>query len=151
MKIEIIKAPEMTLENFADKHGLKMLITEMATSPREKPRYTAKFDTDCDLRSGIGDSPDAAIKDYVRRISGTHLTIGVIATPWFAFDQTIECPRFVEKTAAPAEQEETDKYKAALEEIVITHAGLVENVYDMQKYRYSSWAVAIAKKALGHS
>lgn len=102
MKIILNEQPRMTLEEFADKHGLVMEVTE-----RDKQeigplcrrfRYYACFrgaETKvCHiLRSeyGNGSTPAKAIANYARKTSGRLLVINNFQTS----RREIQCPEFV--------------------------------------------------------
>ena len=76
MKTTIIRVPEMTLEDFADKHNLHMVVTERKVPEGVKDRYYAHFkhvevSEGSILRGeyGNGICPEAAISAYGRAIS----------------------------------------------------------------------------------
>ena len=79
MKIEFEPSdnPVMTVEGFADKHGLVMRIREYT---ERKPPFCASFKC-CEVKEGSvlgseygeGETPEEAIKDYAKKISGRHL------------------------------------------------------------------------------
>ena len=69
----------MTIESFADQHGLKMLVREAACGPRVV--VVAHFDGEVELypgptnEAGEGETEEEAIQDYAERISGKVLVI----------------------------------------------------------------------------
>jgi hypothetical protein len=76
MKTTIIRVPEMTMEDFADKHNLHMVVTERKVPDGVKDRFYARFEhveisEGCILRGAYGDgvSPEAAIYAYGEAIS----------------------------------------------------------------------------------
>jgi hypothetical protein len=79
MKVTIEYAEETTLEDFADKHGLELLVTETAR-PCGNYQFHARFTdqfyprdrTLCytEMYFGWGQTADEAIKDFVSKISG---------------------------------------------------------------------------------
>jgi hypothetical protein len=78
MEIRYEKVPDYTrtLEQFADEHGLVMLISERAPTFPPHLRYTAKFES-CEVKDGCmltslygeGSSPKFAMEAYARNIS----------------------------------------------------------------------------------
>ena len=77
MKTKRYKSSDMTLEAFADKHGLVMEVRDRGLGRGNLPRYYASFrDVEgkdgCILSSitGNGDTEGAAIADYARNLSG---------------------------------------------------------------------------------
>lgn len=87
MKIDTHAHPRMTLEEFADAHGLVMEVRERRADlgfPEGHPsRWYAKF-TGAEIAergmlasvSGNGSTPEDAITDYGRRISERDLVVG---------------------------------------------------------------------------
>lgn len=101
MKVNIQPiAPPMTFDEFAAHHGLTMKCVERATRRShgmDLPRWYAAFDhadvSDQHALVGVtgnGDTPAAAIADYVKRITGQLLVIGA----WGACPtrREIQCP-----------------------------------------------------------
>ena len=81
MKITIKAKERMTLEDFADKHNLEMIVREHDWG------WAAAFDNiEIKDRSilisacGIGSDPEQAIADYKNRISEKTLVIGAYTT-----------------------------------------------------------------------
>ena len=83
MKIEITEHPRMTLEEFADKHGLVMQVRERSPEyAKAYARYYACF-KNCNVHRGHtlhgvfgnGNTPEEAIKNYSQQISNQFLTI----------------------------------------------------------------------------
>jgi len=96
MKIVRKTLDKISLEEFADKHGLTMIITER--NDPSLPRFYAAFEGvevvtgDGMLRAayGNGQTEDEAIADYKHKISGEQITIDAdtpkrqeIIAPWF--------------------------------------------------------------------
>lgn len=82
MKIELHKLERMSIEDFADIHGLTMEVHERYTELGI--RYFASFRPLCEVKqgavlcseSGRGKTVDEAIKDYACIISGEILVFG---------------------------------------------------------------------------
>ena len=96
MKTEIIEHPRMTLEKFADKHCLTMQVMERSPKlAKAHGRYFASF-KNADVHRdhmlhgvfGNGETPEQAIAEYAKKISGQLLTIDGGKTD-------ILCPTFV--------------------------------------------------------
>lgn len=88
MKITVIQAERMTLEQFADKHGLEMEVVERPPYLNHPPemRYYARLKwidvkDGCGLLgvTGNGSTPEEAIKDYAPRISEKHLIFDALS------------------------------------------------------------------------
>jgi hypothetical protein len=86
MKIEYQTIEEMTISEFADKHGLKMIVKERKLPDGHSERFYAFFD--CAevkewivLRSeyGNGSIPEDAILNYAREISLKKLVINAMS------------------------------------------------------------------------
>lgn len=98
MKIERHLVPESTLEDFADKHGLVMVVNERPTSYRPLKRFYVKFshieikDGRCLISPhGNGDTEEEAIADYAQCISECSLVYKA-----FSEDRKeIRAPRFI--------------------------------------------------------
>ncbi len=77
-------APMCSLEEFATKHGLEMVVTERPLDEwhrkRHSPRYMARFRR-VEVKQGAclaslrgeGNTPDEAIKDYMSQILGERM------------------------------------------------------------------------------
>jgi hypothetical protein len=99
MKIDIERVPEMTIEEFADKHGLTMKVRERTFSLNGM-LFFAGFDR-VEVKDGpvlvstFGDgaTPEEAILDYTRKISLKLLAIDA----FLPGRQNIQAPRFIEK------------------------------------------------------
>lgn len=100
MKVIIKQLAKCTIEDFADAHDLTMLVNEVAANSGW--RYYAKFERaedKIDLSSGLlessvghGYTPDEAIRDYSRKISGRHLILNAASRK----DRVeIACPIFI--------------------------------------------------------
>lgn len=85
MQVEIQHYPRSTLSEFADAHGLRMIVKERGGDFVRSPdaRYYAHFDgaevTNGSVLSGVygnGCTPDAAIANYIPQISEKRLVIG---------------------------------------------------------------------------
>lgn len=71
-----------TLEEFADKHGLEMVVRERPAT-MNLPRFYASFE-DVEISRGVtltstfgdGASPEEAVRNYARRIAGGRLVVG---------------------------------------------------------------------------
>ena len=82
MQIERKIVEEMTLERFADKHGLVMQVNERPNSIGQKTRYWANFKS-CEVMKkgfllgehGDGATEEEAIADYARLISEQLLAV----------------------------------------------------------------------------
>lgn len=77
MKIKRISLPVMTIEEFADKHGLTMILEEIAIG-----RYAAAFDLgsgniDSYQNYGTGCSEQEALYEYTKAIAGKALKLCV--------------------------------------------------------------------------
>jgi hypothetical protein len=80
MKIKTFPIEKMTIEEFADKYGLVMEVHERKPPYKLYFRYYARF-SDCEVADqgflvsihGNGNTPEAAIADYAREISGKAL------------------------------------------------------------------------------
>lgn len=70
MKVEIIRMPKMTIEEFAEQYKLTLLVTERAGGEFEATLKGKKVDPDL---IGHGMSPHTAVVDFAKRISGHHL------------------------------------------------------------------------------
>lgn len=79
METQVQHAERMTIGQFADKHGLTMIVRERARfiCPDDRGRWIASFDKveskdGCVLTGeyGNGATPDEAISDYARKITG---------------------------------------------------------------------------------
>lgn len=88
MQIKMNSIPRTTLQEFADQHGLVMEIYERDT--KEFPlllRYYARFEN-CEISDGIvlisafgnGKTPDDAMEDYTKQISGKKLIVSTNET-----------------------------------------------------------------------
>lgn len=81
MKTTLIEIPEMTLEEFADRHGLEMVVKERPKTTGDS-RYYACF-KDCEISAGgflkgefgNGSNPGRAIRAYAKEISECCLVI----------------------------------------------------------------------------
>ena len=100
MKVIIKQLAKCTIEDFADAHDLTMMVTELAANSGWK--YYAKFEgaeDKVDLSSGMlessvghGYTPDEAIRDYSRQISGRYLIFNAASKK----DRLeIQCPIFI--------------------------------------------------------
>lgn len=91
MKTEIEHAERMTLEEFADKHGLTMKVT--ARSGVGSPpvghgaRFYAEFDGVDVMEDGClcgvfgnGATPDEAIRNYIQKISEKRIAIDALSS-----------------------------------------------------------------------
>lgn len=82
MKIEIKRAERMTLQAFAEKHGLTMRVVERENHPDPMMRYYASF-KGAETKDGRilcgehgnGASPALAVVRYAKEISGKLLVI----------------------------------------------------------------------------
>lgn len=82
MKLETSYIDEMTIEQFAEAHGLTMQVLERRVPQGAPHRYYAHF-KDADIKEGgclvgtfgNGPSPAAAIDDYAREIALKRLVI----------------------------------------------------------------------------
>jgi hypothetical protein len=82
MDIQINQIPRSTLSEFADQHGLKMVVEERFPADHWAGRYYASFER-ADVLSGTmlvgemgnGPTPGSAIADYGWRISRKTLVI----------------------------------------------------------------------------
>jgi hypothetical protein len=101
MKITLKQLERLTIEDFADKHNLTMVVVERQATKGLMPFYAefegseviehhgAKF-----IGSLFGDgwNPDEAIKDYAKKLSNKVLVFN-------SFSKTdrkeIECPKFI--------------------------------------------------------
>lgn len=84
MNVTVQAVPEMTLEEFADEHGLEMDVVERRSPSRPHMRYYAFFKgvdvrTDRMLHSvyGNGETPDKAIQDYIPKISLANIVVSI--------------------------------------------------------------------------
>ena len=84
MEIKLNKAPRMTIEEFADKHDLIMEVNERSPVlwKDESSRYYAHFrnaeiSRDIFLAGSFGDgsTPEEAISNYAKEISGRTLVV----------------------------------------------------------------------------
>lgn len=103
MKIVIKQLAKCTIEDFADAHDLTMIVGEMMHKDAQIfSRYIAHFE-DAEAKDnehstvigssyGEGRSPDEAIKDYVRNISGRLLVIDALSSE---NRREIQCPVFI--------------------------------------------------------
>ena len=79
---EVVAIPQMTLREFAEQHGLHLVVRERRVEAGSSIRYYAAF-TGVEVMergmlastSGDGSTPEAAIADYTRRISLSHLAV----------------------------------------------------------------------------
>lgn len=106
MKIIIKQVSKCTIEDFADAHGLTMIIEERNALPKTEvgfyPKYLASFDKaeDKDDTSstiltstyGTGTIPDTAISDYAQKISGRVLVFNATSKENRI---EIQCPIFI--------------------------------------------------------
>jgi hypothetical protein len=103
MIIELHTQPTMKLEDFAEKYGLIMEIRERAQCGYWD-RYYACF-KDAEVMEngclasyfGNGETPEAAMSSYAKRISGTQLAIGA----YKSYRMNIDVPRL---TTCPKEK-----------------------------------------------
>lgn len=84
------ESPMCSLEDFAEKHGLELVVTERILDgwhrERNTPRYIARF-KNTEIKRGAclagvygeGDSPENAIKEYAQCIIGERLIINAMA------------------------------------------------------------------------
>lgn len=106
MKIETNLIPEMTIEAFADQHGLTMQVTDRGANylkfceeyGGESHRYLANFkncevsDRGCLVSSyGNGHTAAEAISAYAKKISEQHLVFDAFTNN----RQEFKAPRFV--------------------------------------------------------
>jgi hypothetical protein len=82
MKIVYKTIPSMTLEEFAEKHDLTMIVEERREPSDEMARYFAYFDhadigDGCILTGAYGNgcTPESAIEQYARTIDTKHLVV----------------------------------------------------------------------------
>lgn len=107
MKTTINRVKEMTIEEFADAHGLEMEVHERAKPSNDDMRFYARL-RDSEIRepnvlvgvSGNGSTPEFAIVDYAKQISLKELVIGG-RTPG---EYSIFVPRLVAPLSRPAQQ-----------------------------------------------
>lgn len=99
MKIKRIDLPTSTIEEFADLHGLTMVVTERDSPTGSPMRYLAAFEScevkdECMLISayGNGPTPEAAIADYAPRISMKTLVFNAMSP---LYRKEIRTPRLV--------------------------------------------------------
>ncbi|MEN6320631.1 MAG: hypothetical protein ABFD82_17985 [Syntrophaceae bacterium] len=100
MKIIYKKVPILTIEDFADKHGLTMVVDERKKPVGDPDRYWAEFDHSevgdgCILIGtyGNGATPEEAIDDYAGKIELKRLVINA-----FGENRTeIDVPRLIHK------------------------------------------------------
>ena len=85
--------PQMTIEEFADSHGLEMVVRERKRPENDPSRYYASFDgaevkEGAFLASAFGDgpTPEKAIADYAKRISLTRLVLNAYKSSRQEFD-----------------------------------------------------------------
>lgn len=98
MKTEIKRVEESTLEAFADKHGLVMMVREREKKIGDQFRYYASFKHSevregallCGL-TGNGSTPEDAIKDYANLIQMRMLVVNAMDTS----RREIRVPRLV--------------------------------------------------------
>jgi hypothetical protein len=101
MKIETHSAatPDMTIDEFAEKHNLTMELRESAmdgwTRKQGLPRYIASFkgaevkgDSVLSSEFGDGNTPEAAIENYAQQVRGELLVIGAFSES----RREIRCP-----------------------------------------------------------
>jgi hypothetical protein len=77
-----IEPQPVTIQAFADGHGLEMHVHQRALVPFPKGTYYANF-PDAEIKDGYvlvgehgnGDTPEEAIADYARKISGKLLVL----------------------------------------------------------------------------
>lgn len=82
MEIRIERVPKTTIEEFAEKHGLVMEVTERALPNSNDSRYFASFENS-DIKEGSmligafgnGATPEEAIANYAKRISLQKLVV----------------------------------------------------------------------------
>lgn len=75
MNTTIKEIEELTISEFADKHGLEMVVTERRRPKDDPGRYYATF-KGCEVKDGgilisafgDGNTPEKAIQDYIPRI-----------------------------------------------------------------------------------
>lgn len=83
MKTRVIAIPEMTIDLFAEKHGLEMVVRERPSEmAKTHQRYYASFpnleivaDSVLVSKSGNGDTPESAINQYSSLISEQYVTL----------------------------------------------------------------------------
>lgn len=104
MKIVIKQLAKCTIEDFADEHGLTMVVEEMSNLYAEKhyAKYLARFEGAEDkddkhsntLTSTYGDggTPDEAIKRYANKMSGRLLVFNAASKDK---RKEIQCPIFI--------------------------------------------------------
>lgn len=80
--IERIGGGRMTLEDFAERHGLRMIVGERSRRSGF-PAYYASFERieikDGSILRGVsgdGETPEEAIADYAKKIAGERLVFG---------------------------------------------------------------------------
>ncbi len=102
MKIETEYIPEMTIEEFADQHGLVMIVRERAVDIGASHRYYARFQNVeveenglLASESGDGSTPAEAIVAYGHAISLRRIRNGTEG------DVRINVPRLVETKETP--------------------------------------------------
>lgn len=101
MKIEREDVPQMTIEEFAEKHDLVMEVRERPYPVGSPGRYYASFKNSDTMEDGCivgthgdGPTPEAAIKDYAAELSLKRLVLNA-----FTKQKRIEInvPRLVQK------------------------------------------------------
>lgn len=83
MKIEKHAVPESTIEEFADLHGLTMMVYERGKGTDQNMKFFAHFDHDASVAEdgllrytfGNGCTPGEAIYNYAREISEEMLVL----------------------------------------------------------------------------
>jgi DNA-binding transcriptional regulator LsrR (DeoR family) len=108
MKITVKERPRMTLEEFADRHGLEMIVTERSPSRLAGvARYYANFSSveikDGSILSGAignGETPAEAIAAYAHEISEELIVVNArtadrreILTPALTYEKKQGPPR----------------------------------------------------------
>lgn len=86
MKIEKEEIEQMTLEQFADKHNLIMVVKERETESHSNMRYCAYF-KNTEIKEGIflkgeygnGHTPEAAIGEYKHKICFRLLVVNAMS------------------------------------------------------------------------
>jgi hypothetical protein len=100
MKIIYNEIPTITIDEFADKHDLTMVVHERRKSVGSPDRYWAEFDHSeigdgCILIGtyGNGATPEEAIDDYAGKIELKHLVINAFGKNRIEID----VPRLIRK------------------------------------------------------